>query len=219
MILLEEALRPRILGLPRAVCALLLAELALGIVFAFSRAGWLNFAVAIVIVLTVHVARGGGRSVVALLAIVLTVGATGLAAIAVSGSDAMLRERARPQRYDTQRFGAQSAGIELAAEHPLGVGPGQFEALQPVSTHSIYVRVLAEQGWPGLLTLAGVLAGTLALAVRNVLAGRDAYGVGSAALLAAWCGLLANGAFVDTLHWRHLWVVAALVWVAARRPA
>ena len=62
-----------------------------------------------------------------------------------------------------------------------------------------------------------MLAGTLVLAGRNVLAGRDAYGVGSAVLFAAWCGLLANSAFVDTLHWRHLWVVAALVWVAARR--
>jgi hypothetical protein len=39
--------------------------------------------------------------------------------------------------------------------------------------------------------------------------------VGSAAALGAWCGLLANSAFVDTLHWRHLWLVAALVWVAA----
>ena len=56
---------------------------------------------------------------------------------------------------------------------------------------------------------------TLALAVGNAVAGRDAYGVGSAAALGAWCGLLANSLFVDTLHWRHLWLVAALIWVAA----
>ena len=49
------------------------------------------------------------------------------------------------------------------------------------------------------------------------MAGRDAHGVGSAAMLGAWCGLLANSAFVDTLHWRHLWLVAALIWVAAAR--
>jgi MFS family permease len=47
--------------------------------------------------------------------------------------------------------------------------------------------------------------------------GADAHGVGAAALLGAWCGLLVNGAFVDTLHWRHLWLVAALIWVAALR--
>ena len=97
------------------------------------------------------------------------------------------------------------------------VGPGQFENQSVVSAHSIYIRVLAEQGVLGLVTLAALLAGTLALAVGNALAGRDAHGVGSAALLGAWCGLLANSAFVDTLHWRHLWLVAALVWVAAMR--
>ena len=34
-----------------------------------------------------------------------------------------------------------------------------------------------------------------------------------AALLAAWCGLLANSAFIDTLHWRHLWIVAGLIYL------
>jgi hypothetical protein len=53
---------------------------------------------------------------------------------------------------------------------------------------------------------------TLGFALRNASFGRDTYGIGSAALLAAWCGLLANSVFVDTLHWRHLWLVAALVW-------
>ena len=28
-----------------------------------------------------------------------------------------------------------------------------------------------------------------------------------------------NGFFVDTLHWRHLWLLAALIWAASsRRP-
>ena len=93
--------------------------------------------------------------------------------------------------------------------------PASSSSDQPVSAHSIYVRVLAEQGVLGLVALVALLAGTLALAVGNAVAGRDAYGVGSAALLGAWCGLLANSAFVDTLHWRHLWLVAALIWVAA----
>jgi O-antigen ligase len=218
LILLEETVRPRILGFSRGVCVLLLVEMVLGIVFAYSRAGWLNFAIAVVVLLGIHVARGGGgRRLAALLAIVLALGGTALAVVAVSGADAVLRERARTQRYDTQRFGAQRTGIKLAEDHPLGVGPGQFDVLEPISTHSIYVRLLAEQGLAGLLTLVAVLAGTLALAVGNVVAGRDAYGVGSAVLLAAWCGLLANSAFIDTLHWRHLWVVAALIWMAARR--
>jgi hypothetical protein len=26
---------------------------------------------------------------------------------------------------------------------------------------------------------------------------------------------MANSFFIDTLHWRHLWIVAALIWCAA----
>ena len=51
--------------------------------------------------------------------------------------------------------------------------------------------------------------------MRSAARGSDTYGIGSGALLAAWCGILANSFVVDTLHWRHLWVVAALIWIAA----
>ena len=43
-----------------------------------------------------------------------------------------------------------------------------------------------------------------------------AVGIGSTALLAAWAGILANSVFVDTLHWRHLWLVAGLIWAASQ---
>jgi O-antigen ligase len=135
--------------------------------------------------------------------------------IVASGSTSFLRERARPQTYDAERFQAQRIGVGLAERHVLGIGPGQVEVEGPVSTHSIYVRVLAEQGVIGLAVLVGVLAGTLLIAVGNLVAGRSSLGVDAAVLLATWCGLLANSAFVDTLHWRHLWIVAALIWVGA----
>jgi hypothetical protein len=43
------------------------------------------------------------------------------------------------------------------------------------------------------------------------------FGVGSAALLAAWCGILVHSYYVDSLQWRHAWLVAALIWVGAMR--
>ena len=220
LILLEETIRPRLFSLPRVVSGGLVAVLTLGVVFSYSRAGWLNLAVALLAMLVVMSLRpGAARVAVATLALVCVVAAVAGTAVVVSGSTTFLQERARVQTYDTERFSAQRTGLRLAAEHPLGVGPGQFERDQPVSAHSIYVRVLAEQGVPGLVVLVALLAGTLVIAAGNAAAGRDAYGVGSAVLLGAWCGLLANSAFVDTLHWRHLWLVAALIWVAAVRQA
>jgi hypothetical protein len=55
------------------------------------------------------------------------------------------------------------------------------------------------------------------MALRNAVRGWDTMGIGSTALLAAWCGILANSVFVDTLHWRHLWLVAGLIWAAGAR--
>ena len=135
----------------------------------------------------------------------------------MSGSSGFLVERARPQSYDAERFGAQAVGINAAEQYPLGAGPGQFEQIAPISAHSTYVRVLAEQGIAGLATLAALLLFTLGAALRSALLGRDTYGIGSAALLGAWCGILANSFFVDTLHWRHLWLVAALIWAGSMR--
>jgi O-antigen ligase len=221
LILLEETVRPRLLGLRRTTSVVALSVLVLGVIFAYSRAGWLNFVVALVVMLAVMAARADATPRVAgLLAVVLALGGLAVAAVGASGSGDILRERAQTQRYDTERFDAQRGGVKLAETHPLGIGPGQFEVVSPISSHSIYVRVMAEQGPIGLAALIVLLGGTLVLAIRNAIDGRDAFGVGSATLLGAWCGLLANSAFVDTLHWRHLWLLAALIWVASRaRPA
>jgi len=67
--------------------------------------------------------------------------------------------------------------------------------------------------------MIGLLLSTLALATRNVVTGRDTYGVGSVPILAAMCGTLANSAFVDTLHWRHVWLLFGLIWAGAMRSS
>jgi hypothetical protein len=67
------------------------------------------------------------------------------------------------------------------------------------------------------VTLLALMLGTFYWATRNAVLGRDTYGIGSAALLGAWTGVLLNGFFVDTLHWRHLWLLAALIWAGSAR--
>jgi O-antigen ligase len=145
------------------------------------------------------------------------VGATVGFVVGATGSVDFVNKRARVQAYDTDRFGAQRFGYELGWSHPVGVGPGQFIFHHPVQAHSTYIRVLAEQGFGGLALWIALVLTTLVLALRNAVLGRDSYGIGSAALLGAWCGLIFNSAVVDTLHWRHLWVVAALIWAGAAR--
>jgi hypothetical protein len=222
LILAEDLITPRLFGLRRVVKALLVLLLVLGVMLSFSRGAWGNLAVGATVVLAVlALRRGGGRKALLTLVLALMLAASVAAVLSASGSQSFLLERARIQSYDSSRFSAHVVGIESAERYPLGVGPGQFESYAPISAHSTYVRVVGEQGLPGLLALLVVLTSTLVVAVRNALAGRETYGIGSAALLGAWCGILANSLVVDTLHWRHVWIVAALIWAgwARRRGA
>jgi O-antigen ligase len=219
LILLQEILDPRLLRSSRAMKVAMFLILTGGVLFSYSRAAWVNYAVSVVCLLGIlAVRRGGGRRALAVLAVLVVAGLSVAGTLAVTGSVGFLQERARLQSYDVERFGAQRTGLELAERYPVGIGPGQFDVVVPVSTHSTYVRALAEQGLLGLLVITALFLATLVFAVRNATLGRDSYGIGSAALLAAWIGLLINSFVVDTLHWRHLWFVAALIWVGAMRP-
>jgi hypothetical protein len=213
LILVEEILTPRLFGLRRVLKSLLLLLLSLGVLFSYSRGAWVNLAVGVgMVLLVLALRRGGGRKVVLVLSLALMAGALVAGAVAVSGSADLVVDRARLQSYDADRFSAQLAGLEPGQRYPFGVGPGQFELVAPRSSHSTYVRVFAEQGLPGLMAFLGLSLFTLIAALANAVAGRDTYGIGSAALLGSWCGLLVNSFVIDTLHWRHLWLVAALIW-------
>ncbi len=220
LILLEELLRPRLLRFRTSTKALMFTALVLGVLFSYSRAAWVNLALAVVVMLVVMMLRRGrARRAGTILASLTAAAVVAMAVIAVTGSLGFLQERAAFQAYDLQRFGAQRTGIELAERYPFGIGPGQFEVVSPVSTHSTYVRLLAEQGVLGLFIGLALVGFTLVVASRNAVLGRDAYGIGSAALLGIWMGIVVSSFVVDTLHWRHLWVVAAIIWAGSMRPA
>lgn len=217
LILVEELLRPRLLRLRRVFMLGCFLAIVLGVVFSYSRAAWLNLAVGLIVLIGLVVLRRPDRRALSLVLVVLVSGLAIVGAVVGTGSVGFLKERAHVQSYDTSRFAAQSRGLSVGLEHPLGVGPGQFDVISPVSSHSLYVRSLSEQGVLGLVVIVATIVATLAFAVMNVIHGRDTYGISAAALMAAWCGLVANSFFVDTLHWRHLWLVAGLIWAGAVR--
>jgi O-antigen ligase len=217
LILAEEIFHPRLLRLRGSLKVTCFLVLVVGVLFSYSRAAWINLIVALVVLVVVVVARRPDRRALSLV-IVVFLGAVAIAgAVILTGSLGFLQERARLQGYDTNRFAAQALGLKLGVSHPFGVGPGQFELLSPLATHSLYIRALSEQGILGLLVIAALVIATLVFALRNVVRGCDTYGISAAALLAAWCGLLVNSFVVDTMHWRHLWLVAALIWAGATR--
>jgi O-antigen ligase len=218
LIVMEEILTPRLLRGRRLMKVLMFLALSLGVLFSYSRAAWLNLVVGLLVVLViVTFRRGGGRRAAQALAIVALAIVSVASAVAFSGSLSFLEQRAKVQTYDTGRFGGQEESIKWATQYPFGIGPGQFERRAHIAAHSMYARTLGEEGIPGLIVLLVLMFATLGWALQNAIRGHDTYGIGSAALLGAWIGILLNGAFVDTLHWRHLWFVAALIWAGASR--
>lgn len=219
LILLEESLAPRLFSTRRWMKVLGFVVLTLGVLFSYSRAAWLNLVVGLlVMLLVIAFRRGGGRHTAHAVAVVLAATLALGAVVVFTGSLNFLEERARTQSYDTSRFGAQSESLHWAVRYPFGIGPGQFERYAGMSAHSMYARTLAEVGLPGLVTLLALMLATFGWAGRNAVLGRNTYGIGSAALLGAWSGIMINGFFVDTLHWRHLWALAALIWAGSSRP-
>ena len=121
--------------------------------------------VGVTVLLAVLPLRRGGstRALVLILVVLAGVGAV-TATVVLTGQVDFVQERARFQSYDNDRFGAQKLGIEVAESKPLGIGPGQFEVLSPVSAHSTYIRAGAEQGLLGFLVVVVLLGGTLLVA-------------------------------------------------------
>jgi hypothetical protein len=219
-IVLEEIGRPRLLGWGPRRLFLVLAILGAGVIFAYSRAGWLNFAIAAATVIVISSGRRGGlRAVTRTGVAVLGCTLIGFGLLAATGSLAFFSERSHVEAYDAGRFANQATGLAEASVHILGYGPGQAEETLAISTHSSYVRAAYEQGYLGLAALIALLAATLGVAIRSGLRDRDLHGLGSAAMLGALLGALANSAFVDTNHWRHLWLIFALIWAMAAIPA
>ena len=218
LILAEELLRPSLLRSRTRTKLAMFLVIALGVVFSFSRASIGSLVVGLLVIAVVYaLRRGGGRRAMRLLVSMALAGVASLVVLSATGKLSFLQSRSKVQGYDSQRFGAQDFALHLVAHHPLGVGPGQFEQYSLVSVHETYLRALAEIGVLGLVLVAALMLATLGYALRNAARGIDTYGVGSASLLGAWLGFVASGFVIDTLHWRHLWVIAGFVWAGAAR--
>ena len=147
--------------------------------------------------------------------------AGGVAFLSASGESAigrMLTMRVGQgglQNYDSMRFYTHRLALETVKEKPLGIGPGQSELVFQYATHSMYLRILAENGVLGFAAFYGFVLLSLLRASKQALTRsndfeRNLFAVVSACLL----GILINGLVIDTIHWRHLWFLLGLAyWV------
>ena len=138
----------------------------------------------------------------------------------------MARESPRAvvvQEYDVAgdrgRFTVQRRALELLLSDPVGVGPSQSGEVLGIPPHNVYLHVLTEAGWVGGSAFLLFVLLTLANGLRLCLV-RSPFQIASTVVFAALVGTLAQSLFIDSTHWRHLFVLFAIVWgTALARPA
>lgn len=207
-----------------AVLMVLLAATLLS----FSRGAWLNAAVGLAAYgFFAFVMSESNRQrlkliVLAVLAGLVVVG--GLVAITTvpEVSDRLGERASFEQSYDVGpegRFGGQKKAAELVASHPLGIGALEFARLHhPEDVHQVYLNMYLNTGWFGGTIYLLLVLTTIALGLRLVIRDRGSDGVGIV-VLAAFLGMVVEGFVVDTDHWRHFYLIMAIIWGMALGPS
>jgi len=203
--------------------------LVYGILISFSRGSWLNLGVSLSLyfvlrLMTLRSARDKGR--------LLLVGVTVIAISAMvlgwllstENTQTQFSQRAvLVQTYDVGeggRFTNQLRVLKEGLANPIGIGPGQSDRHFGVAAHNLYLHVLIEAGWIGAFGFYGFLFLTLVNGFRFAFQPSGIQGV-YIATLACTVGILVQSLFIDSTHWRHLYLLFAMLWgplLAWQRP-
>lgn len=208
-------------GLRLLMIGALFLWFAFGILIGFSRGSWLNFGVSFVVAMALRLyTERAPAQLLRFLAVAgfLPVVTSLLVIFAISTNMGDIGElfqiRAKVQHsYDIARFATQTTILEHALVDPIGVGPGiaVHEGMFGIAPHNLFLHVLIESGWFGALAFYAFLAMTLWRGLNFCLQPtviQDIYII----VFACTVGTLAQSPFVDSTHWRHMYLLFGMLW-------
>lgn len=201
--------------------AIVLIVCGFGVLLTYSRGAWISVGVALLLFFALRmVAYGSARArVMTLLAVpvaivLLAIALDRLANVAVVQD--MLTQRLGPQHYDVDRFATQEDALQVALERPFGIGPGQVEKTFVRAAHNAYVRAFVENGYLGGLALVLIWFGSLLRAAWLAIDSRDpALQTAMAVVAGCMAAICVESLVIDSVHWRHAWLLAGLAWTPA----
>lgn len=178
-----------------------------------SRGAWVNMAVAVMVYAALLYYRAPRIFLVRSLWLSLVVVLVGILVFGLFGLNEVILERLQFQDYDTGRFETQREGVLLGLTNYMGVGPSGLP-----NAHSLYVRTFAEHGLLGILMLGLLIVGILLPLLLETLRGDSGFAsFPNRVLIAIICGQIVNALVIDTIHWRHFWMVLGLAWASLLR--
>jgi O-antigen ligase len=191
-----------------------------GVLLSFSRGAWINYALSLALFVTVSFALSASprqRISWFLTSAGLLVAALAVVLLALSSETVRTRFEQRAvisQNYDlkeTGRFPVQIMSLKRIGVSPLGIGPGRAEFEFPQGPHNIYLQIPLEGGWLAGLSWFLFAILTIHQAARLLRWQSDLRDD----LLVAFCaliGILVQSTFISSTHWRHMWLLFAMVW-------
>jgi O-antigen ligase len=203
------------------VPALIWLFLALALFLSYSRGAWINFALATAIYAYFSfVLAPSDRQRLKMMALGL-VGAFAVvvALAAVLQNDTISRQfdnrAAVSQSYDEGpegRFGGHDRARRAILDNPWGIGAGTFtETLHSEDVHHVYLSMFLNAGWIGGLIFALMTLATCVFGLRHVFKRTRTRSLFLIAY-AAFVAVAFEGFVVDIDHWRHFYLLMAIVW-------
>jgi len=126
----------------------------------------------------------------------------------------LFQARLSMQGYDESRFATQKEALVIGLKNPFGIGPGQSEYFFQMAPHSLYARIIIENGiWSVVLFIFFILL-SINKSYHSYKQSIDESAVYFLIICASLIGLTFNSFFIDTLHWRHFWLLLSLAWCA-----
>jgi len=194
--------------------------LLFGLLLSFSRGAWFHFSLsamvlAVLAFLTaptmrnrlriIYLAAGGVAALTAILVVLLSFPAIGT----------MFQERAQLiQSYDVGqggRFLLQELAVSSVLNFPNGMGPFEFARAYGLQQHNVYLQAFMVYGWVGGVTYLLLILSTLLVGLRTALV-RTPWQPYVVTAFAAFAGEVAEGAVIDTDHWRHFFLLLGMIW-------
>mgnify|MGYP001198625245 CR=1 FL=1 len=203
------------------VPAVMLLFLAFAVLLSFSRGAWVALAVAVAVYgylsfVTAPTNRHRLKLVVlAVLGIFATAVGLMLAMQFDSVGDLLAKRAELTQTYDEGsegRFGGHAKARRVILDNPLGIGALMFaERHHSEDVHHVYLAMFMNAGWIGGLVFILMTGITVLYGLRHAFRRTLTQPV----FLVAYAAFLAHaleGFVIDIDHWRHYYLLMALVW-------
>ena len=201
--------------------AAMLVLLSFAVVLSFSRGAWINLAMAVTVYVYLAIVLSPTNWQRLKLMVFVAAGALvagcGLVALTeVPEIGRVLADRATlTQSYDEGpegRFGGQRKAVGLIAENPLGIGALEFSASHHFEdVHNVYLSMFLNAGWIGGILFAVLVSMTCVYGFDHALK-RTATQPLFLVAYAAFTAHAVEGFVVDIDHWRHFYLLIALIW-------